>query len=65
MPCCPTLRMNTHISHDRIIEWKVAFAILEPVYNKKLIEKIVKGLEFGVPSSHRQIATNGATMKKS
>ena len=63
-PCCPTLRMNTHISHERIIEWIVAFAILEPVYDKELIEKIVKRLEFGVPSSHRQVATNGASMNR-
>ena len=56
--------MNTHISHDRIIEWMVAFAILEPVYDVALIEKIVKRLEFGVPSSHRQLCTNGATMNR-
>jgi len=42
----------------------VAFAILEPVYDKELIEKIVKRLEFGVPSSHRQLSTNGATMNR-
>ena len=42
----------------------VAFAILEPVYDKQLIEKIVKRLEFGVPSSHRQAATNGATINR-
>jgi len=42
----------------------VAFAILEPVHDKALIEIIVKRLEFGVPSSHRQISTNGATMNR-
>ena len=39
-----------------------AFAILEPVHDKALIETIVKRLEFGVPSSHRQISSNGARM---
>ena len=42
----------------------VAFAILEPVHDKALIEIIVKRLEFGVPSSHRQISTNGARMNR-
>ena len=42
----------------------VAFAILEPVYDKALIEIIVKRLEFGVSSSHRQISTNGAMMNR-
>ena len=35
-----------------------------PVYDKKLIEKIVLRLEHGVPSSHRQEVTNGATMDR-
>ena len=41
-----------------------AFAILEPVHDQALIETIVKRLEFGVPSSHRQISTNGARMNR-
>ena len=42
----------------------VAFAILEPVHDKAQIEIIVKRLEFGVSSSHRQISTNGAMMNR-